>query len=112
MATFAARRLNDGFLGSITEVPNMPSNLIERAIDAYGGLPNEWESIILSPSEVAQLPQYIGSDLLHLNSGIITIIKGFPMELAQKQRDNFTRGFVINKPITDFRKRTVTKKEV
>lgn len=112
MATFAARRNNDGLLASLTEVPNMPSNLVERAIDAYGGVPNEWESIMLTASEVAQLPEQQSGDQILLNGGNITIVKGFPLELRDKQLNGFTRGWITNKRVTDFRKRRVTRKEV
>lgn len=112
MTTFAAIRLSDGLLASLTDVPNMPSNLVDRAIASYGGAPNEWESIALSDSEVAQLLDQQDGDQILLNGGVITIIKGFPLALREKQLNSFQRGFIINKKVTDLRKRTVTRKEV
>jgi hypothetical protein len=112
MSVYAARRINDGLLAALTDVPNMPTNLTERAIASYGGDPSEWETVALTEAEAAQLPDNQNGANIFLNTGIITIVMGFPRNLAETQRGNFQRGFIINKKVTDFRKRTVTRIEV
>lgn len=112
MATFAAIRNIDGLLASLTNMPQMPSNLIERAIESYGGVPSEWQTIMLTDMEAQQLPSDQNGDSIYLNSGTITIVRGFPLSLMFTQRNSYQRGFITNKKVTDFRKRTITRFEV
>lgn len=109
MATFAAIRIADGLLASLTNMPQMPSNLVERAIVSYGGIPSEWQPIMLTEMEAQQLPADQNGDSIYLNSGLIAIAKGFPLSLMFTQQNNYQRGFITNKKVTDLRKRKVTR---
>lgn len=53
MATFAAIRISDGLLSAVTEVPNLPSNIIQRAIDGDGGIESDWQVVELSTEQAA-----------------------------------------------------------
>lgn len=112
MPIFAARRIADGLLGAVTDVPHMPSNLIERTLPTYGGEPEDWEPIMLTDMEAAQLPEQQNGASVYLNDGIIAIVVGFPADLAARQQANQREGFFRNKPITDIRMRKVTRRRV
>lgn len=51
MAIYAAQRISDGLLSVITDVPSIPTNLIDRAIAGDSGAPEDWQMITLSQQQ-------------------------------------------------------------
>lgn len=71
MATFAAIRNIDGLLSAVTEVPNLPSNIIQRAIDGDGGIESDWQVVELS-TEQATAVQDAYPSRSYLSEGSLT----------------------------------------
>lgn len=51
MPIFSAQRISDGLLSVITDVPSIPTNLIDRAIAGDSGAPEDWQIITLSQQQ-------------------------------------------------------------
>lgn len=51
MPIFAAQRIADGLISVATDVPNLPTNLIQRAIDGDGGITENWQGITLTDQQ-------------------------------------------------------------
>lgn len=78
MTAYGTRRLSDGLISSVTDVPNPPSNLIQRAIDGDGGIFGDWEQLILSNVQVSEIEAanggraYLNNDAISIKSLVLS----------------------------------------
>lgn len=96
MPVFAAKRLSDGFLGTVTQVPNMPSNLIERAIEGYGGSSDDWEIVVLSNEQYDDLAEH-WDHTLYLTDETIVFQQRFSQERAALQEEHRKPGRFLDR---------------
>lgn len=96
MPVFVAKRLSDGFLGTVTQVPNMPSNLIERAIEGYGGVAGDWEVIELLDQQYTDLVEHWDHPL-YLTDETIVFQQRFSQERAALQEEQRKPGRFLDR---------------